>query len=40
MLLVGVTLLALDSMLVKLAAQVVVVVLNYAISKFVVFRRR
>lgn len=40
MLLVGVSLLSLDSMAVKLAAQVVVVVLNYLISKFVVFRKK
>lgn len=40
MLFAGVELLALDSMLVKLAAQVVVVVLNYLISKFVVFQGR
>lgn len=40
MLFVGVTLLVIDSMLVKLCAQVVVVILNYLISKFVVFRRK
>ena len=40
MLFVGVTLLAFDSILVKLIAQVMVIILNYVISKFVVFRRR
>ena len=40
MLFVGVTLLAFDSILVKLIAQVVVIILNYVISKFVVFRRK
>ena len=40
MLFVGVTLLAFDSILVKLVAQVVVIILNYVISKFVVFRRK
>ena len=39
MLFVGVTLLAFDSILVKLVAQVVVIVLNYVISKFVVFKK-
>lgn len=39
MLFVGVTLLAFDSILVKLVAQVVVIILNYVISKFVVFKK-
>ena len=39
-LLVFVTWLKLDSMLVKIAAQVVVIVLNYVISKLLVFRKK
>ena len=40
LLLVFVTLLGCDEMLIKLICQVVVVVLNYVISKLVVFRKK
>lgn len=40
MLLVFISILGFDSMVVKIVAQVVVIVLNYVISKLVVFRKK